>query len=405
MTIKTTNVNSKKDLSLEKIAEKELPRDDLSLHQRIARNVGGTLASAGGTLAPVILGSTYSVRALTGGRRTSSTDWLTGKVKTHPSNIDAKKMDRVARKHNYERVHLTDDTPYEVIERWRNPKNGKTINLSVHHDPLVNIGPHFQAGKTSYGDYIYDLNTRPWKAWKDMWNNAGKDGIIRLGDTTKLRGTPTIAHEFGHALQGKKMIRMNLAGRPAAMLGAAGVIGSNSLGAVADPETVDKVQKGFAAAGTLGGLGLVASEAHASWLGSKGLRKNVRLRSFAGLPSYLGLAAAPAAAYYANKKWRDVVTSEKTASAMAGTNYYLAPQSHTLANLDTSFEKVAIRRGKINADIAKYLVDKTPLDLGEHIERAETIADRIRVPNPNTSKSAINKLYKTINKLRNSGDA
>ena len=372
---------------------------ELSAGERAVRGIGGTMLGTIAAGVPTNLGSLYSMNKAIG----FNGEFSYGKDTT---KADLRKMDRLAKNHGYVRTKVAPNIPDEAIGTWYNPKTGKNIHLSGRQQGLFEGGPHFQPGTGSFDDLMKGSANDPMGTLKKMYAQAGgKDGIIRMGNTRTSRSTPIMAHELGHAMQGKKMLRMNMVGKPLAMLGTVGVLGSNILEAGADPETTDKVQKGFAAAGTLGGLGLAASEAHASWLGSKGLRPKLRLKSFAGLPSYLGLAAAPAAAYYANKKWRNMVAPEKTASVIGDGNYVLVPKSQTLAMLDSCSEKIATRTGKVNADVAKYLEDKTPLDMGDHIEKAETIARKIHVPNPNSSKSATNETYKAINKLRKSGDA
>lgn len=128
-----------------------------------------------------------------------------------------------------------------------------------------------------------------------------------------LGKTSILAHELGHSLQSKATLKANILGKklvgPTGFIaGAAGSLRSD------DPEIqkrMDRVGMSAAGIGALGGLTTAATEFDASlkgykmmrdagkFKGLKGLRGiSKRLSPFGGVPSYLAVSAAPAAAYY-----------------------------------------------------------------------------------------------------------
>lgn len=154
-----------------------------------------------------------------------------------------------------------------------------------------------------------DIN-EPFKKW-NRW--------IHLGDSPHLRQRHILAHELGHAMQGKGKL---LAYGPGLIATGAGVLGLGATGLLRDDntsDTLDKVDAGLAALGTAGGLTVTGIEADASWRGSKVLadaptrwgRIKQRAQAFRGVPSYAALAAIPGAMYLTGKALRNRIGNKE----------------------------------------------------------------------------------------------
>ena len=154
----------------------------------------------------------------------------------------------------------------------------------------------------------------------DANNPFGKwTRTIHLGDAPELRKPHILAHELGHAMQGKGKL---LAYGPGAIATGVGTLGLLASGVMRDREnsdTYDKVDAGMATLGTLGGLTVTGIEADASWRGSKVLadaptrwgRIKQRAQAFRGVPTYASLAAIPGAMYFAGKKLREATANKE----------------------------------------------------------------------------------------------
>lgn len=142
---------------------------------------------------------------------------------------------------------------------------------------------------------------------------------IRLGDSPHLRQRHILAHELGHAMQGRGKL---IAYMPSAALLGTGISGLGVTGIIRDShnsDALDKVDAGLAALGTAGGLTLTGIEADASWRGSKVLadaptrwgRIKQRAQAFRGVPSYAALSAVPAAMYFTGKALRNRIGNKE----------------------------------------------------------------------------------------------
>lgn len=261
----------------------------------VGRGLLGIPAGILGSAIPVTVSNIYATNTLLGGER----------VPKNTRKSDRAMMSQIAKNHGYTYA----GKGVEGGTKWHNPTTGRTMHLSNNKQSIFAGGPHYMPGTKSQ-----EQMQNRWKSMtskeiaKDIRDfHKQKEGVIRLGDTTKLRNTPVLAHEMGHHLQGKNWMRVNTFGKIPNRLAPVGMILTNLAEASgADPDTVDTVSKGIAGVGTLGGgLATAASEAHASWLGSKKLPFKSRLKAFVGVPTYLGHAMAPAAFYYGSKLLKD----------------------------------------------------------------------------------------------------
>ena len=208
-----------------------------------------------------------------------------------------KTMDEFAGKMGYKRDYA--DGPWKDV-------SGKGRD-SIWFDPRMTHSMERGGPKMEY--HPEDV-MEPFKKWHRN---------IHLGDSPHLRQRHILAHELGHAMQGKGKL---LAYGPSAALLGIGVSGLGATGLVRDShnsDTVDKVDAGLATLGTAGGLTLTGIEADASWRGSKVLadaptrwgRIKQRAQAFRGVPSYAALSAVPAAMYFTGKALRNRIGNKE----------------------------------------------------------------------------------------------
>jgi len=145
------------------------------------------------------------------------------------------------------------------------------------------------------------------------YNAIFKD--ISMGKGKLSKGPGILAHEIGHARGGSKLIAGNIIGKQLLALSLLGAAFGN-----------DTVSGGSAIAGTAAAIPVLASEIDASRrgaeilkrIGTKGMR---RFTPYAGVPTYLGMAAMPYGAYKLKQHFSkpDVASwKEKARSTLSG---------------------------------------------------------------------------------------
>jgi hypothetical protein len=115
-----------------------------------------------------------------------------------------------------------------------------------------------------------------------------------IGHIWRMKNPGVLAHELGHHMGGKWLMRGNQIGRPALGLGTAGALLSNN----------EDNSRNSAIAGTVGSMPMLASEFDASRRGAK-LMRQMKLKggrsAFIGLPTYMLASSAPLLAHYGKK--------------------------------------------------------------------------------------------------------
>lgn len=171
-----------------------------------------------------------------------------------------------------------------------NPNMNRTVYLDFKNNFLFRrAGPHMQPSPT-------DLNTRMVRVGKGVYSSP-----------------EILSHELGHSLQSTPLLAAYGAGRILNGLSVPILAGVGSI-RCKDPEKqnkIDRYAKYGVGIGTLAGLLNVGVELDASYKGYKMLRDSglmtpdaplsKKLGPFVGIPTYLAVAAAPAAAYYGSR--------------------------------------------------------------------------------------------------------
>lgn len=137
---------------------------------------------------------------------------------------------------------------------------------------------------------------------------ASLDGVI-YSNGRSFRTSTTLAHEFGHLMQGKKLQAVNIAGKNIGGLAALGMLANTFYSD--DPEKRDKRNKQLATVGSLGMGATLATEIDASARGAKlvGGWRN-KLKVFKGVPSYVITGATPYLMYKAYKHFNKSKAAE-----------------------------------------------------------------------------------------------
>jgi hypothetical protein len=171
-----------------------------------------------------------------------------------------------------------------------NPSKNRTVYLDFKNNFLFRkSGPHMQPSPA-------DLNTRMVRVGKGVYSSP-----------------EILSHELGHSLQSTPLLAAYGAGRILNGLSIPVLAGVGSI-RYRDPEKqnkIDRYAKYGVGIGTLAGLLNVGVELDASYKGYKMLRDSglmtpdaplsKKLAPFVGIPTYLAVAAAPAAAYYGSR--------------------------------------------------------------------------------------------------------
>lgn len=213
------------------------------------------------------------------------------------------------------------DVPKEVQKQHVNLANAmlKTRGYTKTPDPigLEDVYPMYSFSSPDQKrhillDYAANSNMAKYGPHMEPFGEDFSRRFVRVGKG-KFGTKGVLSHELGHALQSKGILTAYGITTPATIasipiLAAVGAYRSK------DPEKqkkLDRYAKYGVGAATLGGLFTAGVEANASYKGYKMLRNSgilkadsplkEKLEPFVGLPTYLALAAAPAAAYYGSR--------------------------------------------------------------------------------------------------------
>lgn len=225
------------------------------------------------------------------------------------------------------------------------------------------------------------------------------------------------AHEIGHAISINKkspihkLYLKSFGAMPVqlASLGTSVIAGSSFIG---DKNIEDKVDKGAAGIATAMSLPTLAGELEASYRGSKLLKGKglkARLAPFGGIPSYLGLSLAPAAAYAAKK----LVSNDKEKTAAFdfddSTKKDAAVASNAVLGSIPGYvmgrQVKNIIKDRIKEDIAIHTDTKNTIEKLINLKTKMHINKGYKYP-PQDMLNDLNKLDKTnlaINKLQRKG--
>lgn len=175
-----------------------------------------------------------------------------------------------------------------------------SLNVASKIDPKI-------APKTTgnwLGDFMNNIKYRMRRSAADSVRNTPAFytpanpgmGISKptIGHSPRMSNPGVLAHEIGHHMGGKWLMRGNQIGRPALGLGTAAALLSNN----------EDNSRNSAIAGTAGAVPMLASEFDASRRGAK-LMRQMKLKggrsAFVGLPTYMLASSAPMLAHYGKK--------------------------------------------------------------------------------------------------------
>lgn len=190
---------------------------------------------------------------------------------------------------NYEFVN-SDGRRLNVRKGYTNKSNVK----NTFHEFMGDIQTNYAVTREGLGD-----NKEYQNAFNRQFGDKAHAGI-NLG---VFADEGVAAHELGHTMQGKTNLKINGYGK---LINAGSILPTLTAAALSDRDgdALDTIGRTGAIVGTLGGLGTAASEIHASYKGSKFLKKGWRnkIRAYQGVPTYLAAAATPGLTYLAANK-------------------------------------------------------------------------------------------------------
>lgn len=212
-------------------------------------------------------------------------------------------MNRVARPDMYAAPTLESSQAWQQLSDYA---KGQGVDVTDSLNVASKIDPKKSPKATGnwFGDLMNNIKYRMRRSAADSVRNSpafytpANPGIgiskPTIGHSWRVKNPGVLAHEIGHHMGGKWLMRGNQIGRPAIGLGTAGALLSNN----------EDNSRNSAIAGTVGSVPMLASEFDASRRGAK-LMRQMKLKggrsAFIGLPTYMLASSAPMLAHYGKK--------------------------------------------------------------------------------------------------------
>lgn len=212
-------------------------------------------------------------------------------------------MNRVARPDMYAAPTMERNRAWQQLSDYAKSQG---VDVVDNLDVARRIDPKTSPKATGnwFGDLMSNIKYRMRRSAADSVRNSpafytpANPGIgiskPTIGHSWRVKNPGVLAHEIGHHMGGKWLMRGNVIGRPSIGLGTAGALLSNN----------EDNSRNAAIAGTVGSVPMLASEFDASRRGAK-LMRQMKLKggrsAFIGLPTYMLASSAPMLAHYGKK--------------------------------------------------------------------------------------------------------